>query len=560
MSEIPRRPDPSGDRPLDVAVVGAGFAGLYLLHRLRGLGFSVRVFEAAEDVGGTWYWNRYPGARCDVESVQYSYSFDENLQQEWSWSERFATQPEILRYINHVADRFDLRRDIRLNTRIAAASFDDERSLWTLTTDAGKAIVAPYCIMATGCLSTARIPDIAGLSDYRGRVYHTGNWPHEGVDFTGLRVATIGTGSSAIQAIPEIARQAEHLFVFQRTPNFSVPARNAPLTDDYVRSWKSSYAEHRRRAREETRSGTIYDFATRSALAVDNAEREREYAARWAKGGANFMHAYNDLLVDEAANRTAADFVRARIRETVADPAVAEALCPTDHPIFAKRICVDTDYYETFNRENVTLVDLRKAPLERITEHGVKTAAATYDVDAIVFATGFDAMTGALNAIDIRGAAGALLRDKWAGGPRAYLGLVSAGFPNLFLVTGPGSPSVLSNVLVSIEQHVEWIGDCLAHLRDRGLDRIDAVPEAEDRWVEHVDAVAHTTLYPRAASWYMGANIPGKPRVFMPYIGVNTYRQKCNAVAAAGYEGFVLSRTAAAGNEAPRQRGGRHAS
>ena len=560
MSEIPRRPDPSGDRPLDVAVVGAGFAGLYLLHRLRTLGFAARAFEAAGDVGGTWYWNRYPGARCDVESLQYSYSFDEDLQQEWTWSERFATQPEILRYINHVADRFDLRRDIRLNTRIVAAAFDPERALWTLTTDAGDVIEAPFCVMATGCLSAARIPAIAGLSDYRGRVYHTGDWPHEGVDFTGLRVAVVGTGSSGIQAIPEIARQAEHLFVFQRTPNFSVPARNAPLTDDYVRSWKSSYAEHRRRAREETRSGTIYDFATRSALAVDDAEREREYAARWAKGGANFMHAYNDLLVDEAANRTAADFVRARIRETVADPAVAEALCPTDYPIFAKRICVDTDYYETFNRENVTLVDLRETPLEAITAHGVRTSAATYDADAIVFATGFDAMTGALDAIDIRGAAGTRLRDKWAEGPRAYLGLMSAGFPNLFLVTGPGSPSVLSNVLVSIEQHVAWIGDCLAHLRSHGLGRIDATPEAEDRWGEHVREVAHTTLYPRAASWYMGANIPGKPRVFMPYIGVNTYRQTCSAVAAAGYEGFVLSRTAAAGNEAPRQRGGRHAS
>jgi len=526
---------------LDVAVVGAGFAGLYMLLRLRRLGFSVRVFEAGSDVGGTWYWNRYPGARCDVESMQYSYSFDEDLQQEWSWSERFATQPEILRYINHVADRFDLRRDIQFNTRIESMRFDGASNTWALTTDDGNAIEASFCVMATGCLSAARMPDIKGRDDFKGAVYHTGAWPHEGVDFSGLRVAVVGTGSSGIQAIPEIAKLALSLHVFQRTPNFSIPARNAPLTSAYVNEWKSEYAERRRLAREETRSGTIYDFATKSALEVGDEERQREYAARWKKGGANFMHSYNDLAVNETANKTAADFVRDQIRATVKDPAVAETLCPYDYPIFTKRICIDSDYFETFNRDNVTLVDLRKAPITEITPHGIRTSDRTYDFDAIVFATGFDAMTGALTSVDIRGVGGESLKEKWAPGPRAYLGLISAGFPNLFMVTGPGSPSVLSNVVVSIEQHVDWIADCINYLRSGGIQRIDASRDVEDKWVNHVNEVANTTLYPRAASWYMGANIPGKTRVFMPYIGgVGAYRQTCTEIARSGYEGFLL--------------------
>jgi cyclohexanone monooxygenase len=534
-------------KPLDVAIVGAGFAGLYMLHRLRKLGFAARIYEAADDVGGTWYWNRYPGARCDVESMQYSYSFDEDLQQEWTWSERFATQPEILRYINHVADRFDLRRDVRLNTRIASAAFDEDANFWTLTTEAGDEIAASFCVMATGCLSAARTPDIEGLDGFKGQIYHTGRWPHEGVDFAGLRVAVIGTGSSGIQVIPEIARQAASLHVFQRTPNFSIPARNAPLMPDYEQSWKSSYPELRRRAREETRSGTIYDFAVKSALAVDDEERRREYQVRWDKGGANFMHAFNDLLINETANQTAADFVRQQIRATVKDAAAAEALCPHDYPIFTKRICIDSGYFETFNRDNVTLVNLRKTAIAEITAHGIRTSAADYPFDAIVFATGFDAITGALTSIDIRGDGGAGLKEKWAAGPRTYLGLMSAGFPNLFMVTGPGSPSVLSNVVVSIEQHVDWIGGCLAYLRANAVDRIDATRDAEDKWGRHVNDIASTTLYPRAASWYMGANIPGKPRVFMPYIGVNTYRQKCNEVAANGYEGFALHRAIKSG-------------
>lgn len=532
---------PAGESRFDVVIVGAGFSGLYMLHRLRGLGFSVRVCEAGSDVGGTWFWNRYPGARCDVESMQYSYSFDEALQQDWRWSERFATQPEILSYINHVADRFDLRRDISLDTRIASATYDEDAAEWTLTTQAGARIAARFCIMATGCLSAARIPDFPGMADYRGSVFHTGHWPHEGVDFSGLSVGVIGTGSSAIQAIPPIAAQAGHLTVFQRTPNFSVPARNWAMTEAYEQSWKRDYAALRRRAREETRSGTIYEFSDRGALAVDAETRRREYERRWQQGGANFMHAYNDILVDKAANDTAAEFVRGKIRETVADPQTAEALLPHGHPLGAKRICVDTDYYETFNRDNVTLVDVRQAPIERLTQDGLRIGGRDYAFDAIVFATGFDAMTGALDAIAIHGRGGATLKEAWSAGPRTYLGLMSAGFPNLFTVTGPGSPSVLSNVIVSIEQHVDWIAGCLAHLRQHGIRTIEPDEAAQDNWVAHVNDVAHRTLYPQANSWYMGANVPGKTQVFMPYIGgVNVYRRICDEVAAEGYRRFRL--------------------
>ncbi|SIR08714.1 NAD(P)/FAD-dependent oxidoreductase [Bosea sp. TND4EK4] len=526
----------------DVAIIGAGFSGLYLIHRLRRMGFSVRAFETASDIGGTWYWNRYPGARCDVESMQYSYSFDEDLQQEWNWSERFATQPEILSYAQHVAERFDLKRDVELDTTIESAVYDQAARSWTLTTDKGAAVSARFCVMATGCLSAARDPEINGAETFGGEVYRTGNWPHRPVDLAGKRVGVIGTGSSAIQAIPEIAKTAGHLFVFQRTPNFSVPAKNAALTPDYVASWKNDYPALRRRAREETRSGTIYEFATKSAHAATEEEREAEYQRRWDKGGANFMHAYNDLVVDEAANRTAAEFVHRKIREIVKDTRTADLLSPKDYPIFTKRICVDTDYYATFNRPNVTLVDIRTDPIEAITPGGIRTAGGHYDLDVLIYATGFDAMTGALNRIDIRGRDGRDLRSKWAHGPRAYLGLMSAGFPNLFMVTGPGSPSVLSNVITSIEQHVEFITDCIAHMRKKARAEIEPEAAAEDAWVAHVGEVAAGTLLTKAASWYMGANIPGKPRVFMPYVGgVDRYRRTCNEIVAKGYQGFVFA-------------------
>jgi cyclohexanone monooxygenase len=525
----------------DAIVVGAGFAGMYMLHRLRGLGLTARVYEAGKGVGGTWYWNRYPGARCDVESMDYSYSFSEELQQEWHWTERYAAQPEILKYADHVADRFDLRRDIQFETRVRSAVFDAAASRWHIETDRGDRVFARFCIMATGCLSEPQVPDFKGLETFEGRWYHTGQWPHEGVDFTGLRVGVIGTGSSAIQSIPIIAQQAAHLFVFQRTPNYSMPAQNAPLDPEYERSVKGYYADFRRQARE-SRVGFVVERSGDSALAVPAEEREREYEKRWRRGGLGFSAAYTDLLVNQEANDTAAEFFRAKIRSIVRDAAVADLLCPRDYPLGTKRLCVDTGYYATFNRDNVTLVDVRTAPIEAITPKGVRTSRAEYAVDDLVFATGFDAMTGALLDIEIRGRGGRRLRDEWAAGPRTYLGLAVAGFPNLFTITGPGSPSVLSNMIVSIEQHVDWISDCLAYLRRHGHATIEPTADAQEAWVQHVSDVGHMTLYPRAPSWYMGANIPGKPRVFMPYIGgVGLYRQKCDEVAAKGYDGFALA-------------------
>ena len=532
---------PSTHVEFDAVVVGAGLAGLYMLHRLRELGFSARVYEAGDGVGGTWYWNRYPGARCDVESMDYSYSFSDELQQEWGWTERYASQPEILRYVNHVADRFDLRRDIQLETRVTAAVFDDATGRWAIETDRGDRVSARFCILATGCLSTAQVPAIDGLETFAGRWYHTGHWPHEGVDFTAERVGVIGTGSSAIQSIPLIARQAASLVVFQRTPNFSVPARNAPLDPQHERELKARYAEFRKRARE-SRVGFVVPVNECRAMDVDADQRQREYEARWDRGGLGFSAAFADLLTNKESNETAAEFFRGKIRAIVRDPAVAEALVPQGYPIGTKRMCVDTDYYDTFNRENVVLVDIRKDPIQAITPRGLETRDAEYELDSLVFATGFDAMTGALLKIDIRGRDGVSLRDRWADGPRTYLGLTVAGFPNLFAITGPGSPSVISNMIVSIEQHVDWIADCLAYLRARGRDTIEPTAEAEAAWVVHVNQVGDATLYPLASSWYVGANIPGKPRIFMPYVGgVGAYRQRCDAVAANGYEGFVLS-------------------
>ncbi len=528
-------------RDFDAVIVGAGLSGLYMLHRLRGLGLSARVYEAGSGVGGTWYWNRYPGARCDIESMDYSYSFSDELQQEWRWTERYAGQPEILRYINHVADRFDLRRDIQFETRVTAAAFDEATHRWAIQTDGGDRMSAQFCIMASGCLSTAQVPTFKGLETFAGKWYHTGNWPHEGVDLTGQRVGVIGTGASGIQAIPVIARQAAHLFVFQRTPNFTIPAWNAPLDPDAERRLKANYAEHRRKNRE-SRAGFVVPVNDTPALEATPDERQRAYEARWNRGGFGFTSAFADLSTNKEANETAAEFVRAKIRATVRDPAVAEALSPRDHPIGTKRLPLDTDYYATYNRDNVTLVDVRKDPIETITPDGLRTRAAAYALDSIVFATGFDAMTGTLLNIDIRGRAGYTLKQKWAEGPRTYLGIAIAGFPNLFIITGPGSPSVLSNMIVSIEQHVDWIADCVAYLRAHDRKGIEATIEAEDAWVMHVNEVGNTTLYPLANSWYVGANIPGKPRIFMPYVGgVGAYRKQCDDVAAKGYEGFTLT-------------------
>jgi cyclohexanone monooxygenase len=526
----------------DAIVVGAGVGGLYAIHRLRKLGLKVCAFEAGRGVGGTWYWNRYPGCRCDVESMEYSYSFSDELQQEWRWPERYGTQPEILRYINHVADRFDLRRDIKFNTRVKEAVFDSKTNTWTVKTDKGDSATARFCIMATGNLSTPRTPNYLGLESFKGKWYHTGLWPHDGVDFTGLRVGVIGTGSSGVQSIPIIAKQAKHLYVFQRTANFSLPARNAPMDSDKEKAHKAHYPERRRAAFDTPFGIAGYPPPVKSALDATEEERLCAYKAKWTEGGSiSFLYSFTDLLINKESNETASEFVRRKIRATVKNPKTAELLCPNDHPIGTKRLILDTDYYETYNRDNVTLVDIRSKPIEEITATGLRIADTDYALDAIVFATGFDAMTGAMKEIDIHTDAGMSIREKWEHGPRTYLGIMIAGFPNLFMITGPQSPGVKSQMILACEQHVDWISDCMQYLRDHGFSRIEAEEDAEDAWVQHNNEVANRTLYPLANSWYVGANIPGKPRIFMPYVGgVAAYKKKCDEIAARGYEGFRM--------------------
>jgi cyclohexanone monooxygenase len=534
MSESPRH--------VDVVIVGAGFAGLYAHHRLRRLGLTLQGYEAAADVGGTWWWNRYPGARCDVESMDYCYSFSPELEQEWTWSERYATQPEILRYLNHVADRFDLRRDVSFETRVTAATWDATSHRWDIATDTGDEVSADFLIMAVGCLSASKDPEIPGIDTFRGPTFHTGRWPHDGVDLTGLRVGVIGTGSSGIQSIPLIARQAAHLTVFQRTPNFTMPAKNAPLDAETVDARKARARQHRQ-AMRESRAGVIVPVPESSALSVDPQARESVYAQAWESGTLfGMVAAFKDLLVSREANETAAEFARERIRGIVDDPEVAERLSPRNHAFGTKRPCLDTDYYAVYNRDNVTLVDVRETPIVAVTPSGLRTTADDYAFDVLVFATGFDAMTGPLLRPDIIGEDGVHLREKWAAGPRTYLGVATAGFPNLFIVTGPGSPSVLVNMAVAIEQHVDWIADCVGYVRQHGLSSIDATVDAEDAWVDHVNEIANRTLFPTANSWYMGANVPGKPRVFMPYIGgLPAYTTVCESVAADDYRGFALT-------------------
>ena len=525
----------------DAIVIGAGFAGLYMLHRLRQLELSVRVFERGDGVGGTWHWNRYPGARCDTESVTYSYSFSEPLEQEWVWTERYATQPEILRYANHVADRFDLRRDIQHETAVQSAVYDEASGYWQVSTDRDEHLTARFVISAVGCLSAATLPNYPGLSDFSGESYHTGSWPHEPVEFIGKRVGIIGTGLSGLQSTIAIAPEAAHLYVFQRTPNYSVPAWNGPLDPAVLDAHKANYQEWREASRY-AQIGIPFTSNGKSAKDVPPDERGREYEAAWADGGFNFVMAYPDILTDLDSNRTAADFVARKIREKVNDPVIAALLTPDDHPIGTKRMCVDTGYYETFNRDNVTLVDIRKVPLSRITANGVETTASSYELDMIIFATGFDAITGPLLKLDIRGCGGLRLQDKWADGPRTYLGLATAGFPNFFMITGPGSPCVLSNMLMSIEQHVDWITACIAHMQEHGAVRVEATAGAERDWVQTVHEIGHTTLYPLTKSWYTGTNIEGKVRMFTSYAGgVGTYRLICEDVTANGYTGFEFA-------------------
>jgi cyclohexanone monooxygenase len=526
---------------LDVVVVGAGFAGLYAVHALRSSGLTVRAFEAASGIGGTWFWNSYPGARCDVESKDYSYSFSPELEQEWSWSERYPAQPEILRYLNHVADRFGLWPDLQLDTRVTSAVWDGGAAEWAVTIDDGATVNARFLVSAAGCLSAYQVPALPGLDTFAGPRYHTARWPAAGVDFTGKQVGLIGTGSTGIQVAPEIAAAAAQLYVFQRTPNFAVPNRNRPWEPDAELEFKSRYREYRKQARESF-LGVPTAGTGRPVLDEPADDVQRTLAERWqAGGGMPFLGVYTDLLVSREANEVVAEFMRDRIRETVDDPAVAELLCPRTYPVGSKRLCQSDDYYAMFNRPNVELVDIRATPLESASAAGLSTTDAFYELDLLVFATGFDAISGALRQIDIRGAEGVTLASAWAAGPHAYLGVATPGFPNLFIVTGPGSPSVLSNMALSIEQHVEWITDCIAYLSAHGYATAQATGDAEAAWMRHVTEVAYSTLFPQADSWYLGANIPGKPRVFTTYVGgVGPYGEKCDQVAAAGYEGFAL--------------------
>ena len=533
-----------GKADFDVIIIGAGVAGLYAIYRLRKKGLKIRAYEAGDGIGGTWFWNRYPGCRCDVESMEYSYSFDDDLQQEWRWPERYGTQPEILKYLNHVSERFDLMRDIQLETRITAARFDSDRNLWTITTEQGETVSAPFCIMATGNLSTPRFPKIAGIDDFAGDKYHTGLWPKEGVDFTGKVVGVIGTGSSGVQSITLIAKQAKHLYVFQRTANFSLPARNAPLESERERKHKEEYLERRKAAYSTPFGIAGYPPPEKCAAEATPEERQESYEAKWAEGGSiSFLFAYKDLLLDKEANDTASDFVRDKIRATVKDPATAELLCPNDHPIGTKRLILDTNYFETYNRDNVTLVGIRSNPIKHFSAAGLRlTDGSSFEMDALSFATGFDAMTGAMREIEIGTDKGADIRQKWEDGPRTYLGIMVSGFPNMFMVTGPQSPGVKSQMILSCEWHVDFIANTISHMRSNGLSLIDAEEAAEIGWVEHNNQVADSTLYPLANSWYVGANIPGKPRIFMPYVGGGeAYTNKCRDVVANGYEGFQLA-------------------
>lgn len=530
---------PDRHHQIDAVVVGAGFGGLYAAHELRRAGFSVAGFEAAPDVGGVWYWNRYPGARCDIVSLEYSFSFDEALQQDWVWQERYATQPEILAYLNHVADRFDLRSLFSFSNRVVDATWDTATSTWTVTDSRGDTWHARHVILAVGCLSSPKPVAIPGLDGFQGNVYHTSGWPHAGVDFTGQRVAVIGTGSSGIQSIPVIAQQAEQLFVLQRTAAFSVPAWNRAIPAEEDAAEKRRYAERRAKARG-TSSGFAVDET--AALALDAAadERERRFEECWALGGLPFGGAFADLVVTPEANAMVADFIHRKIRASVADPAVAELLSPRSFPFGTKRMCVDTNYYATFNRSNVELVDIAATPLV-FEAQGVRVGDRLLAIDSVVMATGFDAMTGSILKIPIRGPDNTLA-EAWQDGPKTLLGVMVAGFPNLFIITGPGSPSVLSNMVLSIEQHVQWITAAIVHLRDTGASTIAACPAAQEDWASHVNEIANSTLFPTASSWYMGANIPGKPRVFMPYLGgVKVFAETCNQVVASGYTGFVLA-------------------
>ncbi|MBC7578528.1 MAG: NAD(P)/FAD-dependent oxidoreductase [Tardiphaga sp.] len=536
MSESPRQ-------VYDAIIIGAGFSGLYQLHKLRDeLGLDVVVLEKGDGIGGTWYWNRYPGARCDSESYYYCYSFNKEIEQAWSWSERYPEHPEIRKYLNFVADRLELNRDIRLGTEVVSASFDDTTNMWTVNTASGQVLSASFLITAVGCLSSTNVPKLPGLENFKGQWYHTGLWPHEGVDLGGKRVGQIGTGSTGIQAAPALAQQAKHLTVFQRTANYSIPARNGPVSADDIKHTRETYDDIWRQARAGT-NGHPFSMSTRSALSVPDQERDEIYEKAWERGGLRFRASFSDILQDVKANDTASDFIRQKIKEVVENPVIADMLTPHDHGFATKRPPIDTGYFETFNRENVQLVDLKAEPIVEVTANGIRTTQQEYELDIIVFATGFDALTGALVNLNIAGSGGHKLKDAWSAGPRTYLGLQTPRFPNLFTITGPGSPSVLCNMPIAIEQHVDWITNCIREMRAKGLKRIEAQSESTDKWVDEVNEAADATLLPMASSsWYLGANVPGKPRVFMPYAGgFARYTSICDDVAQDDYRGFSRS-------------------
>jgi len=523
----------------DAIVVGAGFGGMYMLYRLRSMGLAVRVYERGNGVGGTWYWNRYPGARCDLESMEYSYSFDDGLQQEWNWSEKYGTQPELLRYANHVADRFDLRRDIVFDTNVVSAHRDPARKLWTLTTDTGGITEARQLILATGNLSIPQLPKIDGVDKFLGRTFHTGRWPQEDISFNGQRVGIIGTGSSAVQTIPNVAEQALRLTVFQRTANFSIPAHHGPLDANTREAHKVNYSEIRKAAHQTPFGIAKYGSPTQSAFDVSDEERQKTYEKAWKVGGQALLFCYTDLLTNSKSNETAAEFVRQRIRDTVKDPHVAELLCPKDHPIGTKRLCLDSFYFETYNRDNVDLIDVKETPITRVEPNAVVVGDNVFEIDDLILATGFDAMTGAAKDINIQNGADETLADHWAQGPQTYLGLMVAGFPNMFIITGPQSPGVKSQMILSIEHHVDLIASLIQKLHDEDFNSVVPAEQAQHDWVSHNNEVANSTLYPAAASWYMGANIPGKPRIFMPYVGgVKQYRAACQEISENGWRGF----------------------
>ena len=524
----------------DVLIVGAGIGGLYSLYTLRKLGFRVRVIEAAASVGGTWYWNRYPGARCDIESSQYSYSFDEELQQEWEWTERFAAQPEILRYLEHVAERFELKKDISFNTWVSSVEFDESNHLWDLTTSNGQTISARFCIMATGSLSAPRKGMFAGEDDFKGTILHTALWPEEEPDLTGKRVGIIGTSASGTQAIPHLAKQAKHLTVFQRTANFSIPSRIGPVDPVEVAEQKANYAALREEQRR-SQTGAVFEPPHCGVFDVDEKERNEIYERRWQVGGLSFLRSFNDLFTNDDANATATKFVHNKLRQTVKDPETAEKLLPRSHPIGSRRICTDYGYYESFNRDNVSLVDVIADPIVEFTENGIRTQSGEIELDVIVMATGFNTMTGALTRIDIRGRGGELLRDKWASGPSSYLGMSMAGFPNLLTQAGPLTPGTLGQFYMLNEQQGGWIANLLEHMRDNNLVEVEATPESEAKWVDHIQKIAENTIYFRVAEssyFYYGDN---GERIFLVFSGgFDVYSDLCQNIADEGYKGLVF--------------------